>query len=140
MVSVLGWCRETKLFFYWFQDRNLLGDDENFKRGGEVKKWANQISRGCLFFFFIDQKFSHILFLFLQVPLCNREIPRIKLMTALLFWILHTSAYEEHWPTRYEKIRYLDTRRNNFKVFWTLIWILNIYFLILLPSLCVNTV
>ena len=32
--------------FYWFQGRNLLGDNQNFKRGGHVKKGKDQISRG----------------------------------------------------------------------------------------------
>ena len=32
------------LFFYWFQGRNLLVDDQNFKRGGDIKKREDQIS------------------------------------------------------------------------------------------------
>ena len=61
------------LFVYWFQGRNLLVDDQNFKRGGDVKKREDQISRGgVLFFFFVNQNLCHILtlfllFLFLQI-------------------------------------------------------------------------
>ena len=32
------------LFFYWFQGRNLLVDDQNFKRGEDIKKREDQIS------------------------------------------------------------------------------------------------
>ena len=38
----------------------LLVDDQNFKRGGDVKKTEDQISRGgVLFFFFVNQNLSH---------------------------------------------------------------------------------
>ena len=67
------WVGNTALFC-WVQGRNLLGDDQNFKRGREAKKWENQISRGrSLFFFFINQNFCHILFLFLQVLQQKRD-------------------------------------------------------------------
>ena len=46
---------ETSLF-YWFQGRNLLVDDQNAKRGGDVKKSENQISRGILLFPFYQSK------------------------------------------------------------------------------------
>ena len=31
-------------FFYWFQGVNLLLDDQNFKRGGDIKMREDQIS------------------------------------------------------------------------------------------------
>ena len=73
-------------FFYSFQYCNLLGDDQKFKRCGDVKKGEDQISKGVekLFFFFISRNFCHILILFLQI--CSKiEMPRITLMTTLLF-------------------------------------------------------
>ena len=43
--------------FYWFQGRNLLVDDQIFKRGGDFKKRENQISRRLsLFFSFLSIK------------------------------------------------------------------------------------
>ena len=56
------------LFFYLFQGRNLLVDDQNFKRSGDVRKRVDQISRRESFF--INQNLCHILFLlfmFLQI-------------------------------------------------------------------------
>ena len=41
-----------QLCFYWFQGRNILWDDQNFKRGGDVKKGENQISKGESFFYY----------------------------------------------------------------------------------------
>ena len=41
-----------QLFFYWFEGRNLLGDDQNSKRGGDVKKGKDRISRWEPFFLF----------------------------------------------------------------------------------------
>ena len=59
------------LFLYWFQGRNLLVGDQNFKWGGNIKKREDQISRAESFFkFFINQNLHHILFLlflFLQI-------------------------------------------------------------------------
>ena len=46
---------ETSLF-YWFQGRNLLVDDQNAKRGGDVKNSEDQISRGSLLFPFYQPK------------------------------------------------------------------------------------
>ena len=43
-------------FFYWFQGRNLLVDDQNFKRGGDMKKRKDQIPRGSLFSPFLSIK------------------------------------------------------------------------------------
>ena len=40
-VAVVG----TALF-YWFQGRNLLRDDQNFKRGGDFKTGEDQKSKG----------------------------------------------------------------------------------------------
>ena len=46
--------------FHWFQDRNLLGDDQSFKRGEDVKKRENQISTGEFFLLFYQlQPMSH---------------------------------------------------------------------------------
>ena len=44
MVWVLGRCRRSISFFYQFQGRNLLVDDQDFKKGGDIKKRENQIS------------------------------------------------------------------------------------------------
>ena len=44
------------LFVYWFQGRNLLVDDQNFKRGGDVKNREDQISRGKSCFSFLSIK------------------------------------------------------------------------------------
>ena len=41
-VVVMG----ADLFFHWFQSRNILQDDQNLKRGGEIKKRMKQMSRG----------------------------------------------------------------------------------------------
>ena len=40
-----------QLFLYLFQGRNLLGDDQNFKRGGDVKMGEDPKSRGESFFY-----------------------------------------------------------------------------------------
>ena len=51
----------TQLFFYWFQGRNLKGDEQNFKRdvgGGDVKNGYNQISRGKSFFLYHSKLMS----------------------------------------------------------------------------------
>ena len=83
MVWVLGWCRWEQSFFNWFQGVNLLGDDQNFKRGGEVKKGENQISRGKLFFLLYQSKLlSHFVLVFPDTTLNERSL---KLMTLLLF-------------------------------------------------------
>ena len=80
-VSVVG----TALF-YWFQGRNLLWDDQNFKRGGDDKKEENQISREGVLFLLIKNYVT-----FCCCCSCfsryytQSEVPRIKLMTALLF-------------------------------------------------------
>ena len=43
---------ETLVFFYWFQGRNLLGDYQNFKITGDVKKGGeSNIKRGIFFSF-----------------------------------------------------------------------------------------
>ena len=51
MVWVLVGVVRTQLFFEWFQGWNLLGDDQNFKRCGDVKNGENQISKGMVFSF-----------------------------------------------------------------------------------------
>ena len=56
MVWVLGQFYENTALFYWFQGQNLLGDDQNSKKGGEVKKGEDQISRGEYFFLFYQLK------------------------------------------------------------------------------------
>ena len=57
-VQMMGFESVTwkHIFFYWFQGRNLLVDDQNAKRGGDVKKSENQISRGILLFPFYQSK------------------------------------------------------------------------------------
>ena len=102
-------------FFDWFQGRNLLGDDQNFKRGGEVKKGENQISRGELFFLFCQSKLlSHFVPVFPDPTLNERSL---KLMTVFTLVALNARRI----------LKYLTTDH----VFQTLI---------LLPSPCVNTV
>ena len=84
MVWVLGQFYENTALFYWFQGQNLLGDDQNSKKGGEVKKGEDQISRGEYFFLFLSIKSL--------VPFCScfsgyytkGEIPRTKSVAALL--------------------------------------------------------
>ena len=57
MVWVLGWCRGNISIFYWFQGRNLLLDNQNFEKGGDIKKREDQISRWrTLFFVFYQSK------------------------------------------------------------------------------------
>ena len=66
ITTPVQWCgfgvgvMRAQLFFYWFQGRNLLGDDQNFKRVGDAKKGESQISRGQRFFlFYQSQVLSH---------------------------------------------------------------------------------
>ena len=56
MLWVWRQCRGNTDLFYWFQDRNLLEDDQNFKMGGDVKKGENQISREESFFLLYQSK------------------------------------------------------------------------------------
>ena len=56
LISIpVQWCEfwlgvvGTQLFFYWFQGRNLLIDDQNFKRGGDVKKGEGSIIKAGVF-------------------------------------------------------------------------------------------
>ena len=56
VVWVLTRCHENKGLFYWFQGRNLLGDNQNFKIGGDVKNGENQISRVEWFLLFYQSK------------------------------------------------------------------------------------
>ena len=79
------------LFFYWFQGRNLLVHDQNFKRGWDIKKKEDQISRGKSFFPYLSIKtcvtFSSCYSCFSRYYL-KMEMPRLKLMAALFFEIL----------------------------------------------------
>lgn len=61
----VGWVSvgETELVFYWFNGRNLMGDDQNCKRSG-YNKTDNQISKWKSFFLFYHSK---ILSLFVAV-------------------------------------------------------------------------
>ena len=59
----IGLVLREHLFFYLFQVHNWLVDDQNLKRVEGVKKREDKITSGSLFFFFIDQNLSHILFL-----------------------------------------------------------------------------
>ena len=52
--GLVSW--EHNSFFYWFQGRNLLGNDQNFKRGREVKKVEKKISREESSFLFHQSK------------------------------------------------------------------------------------
>ena len=78
-------------------------------KGVRMAKWGKSIVRGWFFFSSLWIKTFRFCSCFSRYY-TKRKIPRINLMTALLFWIL--------W-LRYEK---------NFKVFWTLIWTPNMYF------------
>ena len=82
MVWVLGWCCGNS-FFNRFQGGNLLKDNQNSKRGGEVKKEENQISRGKSCFLFYQSKLlSHFVPVFPDTTLNERSL---KLMIVLLF-------------------------------------------------------
>ena len=61
----VGWVSvgETELVFYWFNGRNLMGDDQNCKRSGH-NKTDNQISTWKSFSLFYHSK---ILLLFVAV-------------------------------------------------------------------------
>ena len=70
------------LVIYWFQGRDLLVDDQNLKTGEDVK------NQGGFFFPFLSIK------MYITFSSCyscfsgyctKREMPRIKLMTALSF-------------------------------------------------------
>ena len=90
---------ETQLLFYWFQGRNLLGDDQNFNRRGYVKKMReSNIKGGSLFLNFFSIKiFVTFCYCFSRYS-TKLEIPRIKLKAALLFWILwKRNMYFKHW-------------------------------------------
>ena len=63
---VLSRCYENISFSYRLQGRNLLVDNQNFKRGEDIKKREDQISRGGgLFFLFYQSKlmshFVHVI-------------------------------------------------------------------------------
>ena len=49
---------EKQLLFYWFQGRNLLGDDQNFNRRGYVKKMRESKIKGGVFFKIFSQSKS----------------------------------------------------------------------------------
>ena len=73
------------LFYYWFHGHNLLVDDQNFKRGVDVKKGRMKYQYGYIFFFsFINLCRVLAVFLFLQI-LTEREMAGIMLVTVLLF-------------------------------------------------------
>ena len=49
MLSGLGFglvSWEQLFFFWWFQGHNLLGDNQGFKRGGNVKKGRIKYQEG----------------------------------------------------------------------------------------------
>ena len=77
---------EHLFFIYWFQGRNLLVDDQNFKRGGDVKKREDQRRFFGVFFsiktFFFTFCFCYSCF---SRYYTEREMQRIKVMTALSF-------------------------------------------------------
>ena len=79
MVWLLGHCHGN-IFFSWFAGRNLLVTDQNFKRGGDIKKREAQISREkCLFLFYQSKLMSYfvpVIPLFQNTTL--KEMPRIK--------------------------------------------------------------
>ena len=84
MVWYFGLVFWEKSFSNRFQGGSLLGDDQNFKRGGDVKKGENQISRGEHFFFLFYQSklLSHFVSVFPETTLNEGSL---KLMTVLLF-------------------------------------------------------
>ena len=61
-----------QLFYYWFKCRNLLGDDQNFKRGEDVKKGENQNIKGECFFLYQSKFLSHFIPVF-QDPTLKRD-------------------------------------------------------------------
>ena len=68
-VGALG----KQLSFYWIQGRNLQGDNQNFKRFVVSRRGTIKNQGGSLFFFFINQNFCHILFLFFQILHYKRD-------------------------------------------------------------------
>ena len=57
-VGSVSW---EHLFFYWFQGRNLLVDDRNLKRGGDIKEGGSNIKGEPFFFFFYQSTLmSHL--------------------------------------------------------------------------------
>ena len=72
---VFGWCRGTQLLFNWFEGWNLLGDDQNFKKGLGIQKKENQMSRGDFFFFVSQSKLlSHFFHVFPDTTLKERSL------------------------------------------------------------------
>ena len=63
-------------------------DDQNFKKGVDIKKIEDQLSRGSLFFVFINQNLCHIFCScsYFSRYYTKREMERVKLMTALFFF------------------------------------------------------
>ena len=76
-VLVLGQCCGNTPLFYWFQGQNFLGDD-TFLEGVGMSKTGRIKYQGGVFFLFLSIK-TFVTFY------TKREIPMIKLMTALLF-------------------------------------------------------
>ena len=75
---VFGWCLGTQLLFNWFEGWNLLGDDQNFKKGLGIQKEENQISRGEFFFFCQLIKTFVTFFSRFSRYYTKREISRVK--------------------------------------------------------------
>ena len=74
---VFGWCLGTQLLFNWFEGWNLLGDDQNFKKGLGIQKEENQISRGEFFFCQSIKTFVTFFSRFSRYY-TKREISRVK--------------------------------------------------------------
>ena len=75
---VFGWCRGTQLLCNWFEGWNLLGDDQDFKKGFGIQKEENQISRGEFFFFINQSKLLSHYFHVSPGTTLKREISRVK--------------------------------------------------------------
>ena len=68
-------------------DLGQVRDDQNFEKGGDVKKGENQISRGSIFLFLSIKTYVTFCCCYSCFSRCytKGKMPRIKLVTALLF-------------------------------------------------------
>ena len=122
-------------FFNRFQGRNLLGDDQNFKRGGKVKKEENQISKweGGAGFFLSIKTFVSFCSCFSRY-FTKQEIPKVNdCLVVFNINIVDNNNNNNNIVDLDARriLKYLNIDLNTDHVFQTLI---------LLLSPCVNTV
>ena len=110
MGWILRWCRMNAAILYWFQDRNLLGDDQISKDAGNSKRGRTKYHGGSSFFLYYQWKLLPYFIAVSPVTTLKERSLGSGLTTGLLYWTL--------------RLRYWK----NFKIFWTLIWTLIKYF------------